>query len=566
MARVTPQASSERVETVPSGKEKPEQTAADAFLEQLLAGKRLAKEAARLTELATRKRDVIPDERYHEQIADVLRRAYGALGFDLGKNSPASVTTFERYYKDGLLTGISPSRDRSPQYLLSDHHLISFFVQNQLRANPRLWSTDVEGTPLSYSIAAPIAEDSPLAVFEIRSYSIRGKDRHAVRRRYLEGALEKLVELLSGGDPDSSFYVEKNPTGTRARLFAVFPGIPGISALQTLADEVTYLKPTRIYVSGGGSMRPTELPHGHRFSIAGRYAPGSSGRSPLTGREQSQVDGSVASIEDLFDVFIEAAEHPVPTSVAETLLCDPEPVSAYQWALYSSPRSTSYLSSRWEPSPPEIPTIASVDAAPATQGSATDRRAEAGKKAEPSLALPFKPPPKLPPETWRSLYDLGLDLRPGKRKNARVLPVRPGAERTKPEAVSLMWWPWYTRLVYGLTSQYRNEYFVAAAEVNGAGVGHILFREILPNTVSSVLTKMSLDVGWVIIIGSMLSFVGLGVQPPEPSLGSMVADGARYLPDQWWIAVFPALAIVVVVMGFNLFGDGVRDMFASEEV
>ena len=132
-------------------------------------------------------------------------------------------------------------------------------------------------------------------------------------------------------------------------------------------------------------------------------------------------------------------------------------------------------------------------------------------------------------------------------------------------AVSLMWWPWYTRLVYGLTSQLRNEYFVAAAEINGASLWHILFREILPNTVSSVLTKMSLDVAWVIIIGSMLSFVGLGVQPPEPSLGSMVADGARYLPDQWWIAVFPALAIVVVVMGFNLLGDGIRDMFASEQ-
>jgi len=132
-------------------------------------------------------------------------------------------------------------------------------------------------------------------------------------------------------------------------------------------------------------------------------------------------------------------------------------------------------------------------------------------------------------------------------------------------AVSLMWWPWYTRLVYGLTSQLRNESFVAAAEVNGASLWHILFREILPNTVSSVLTKMSLDVAWVIIIGSMLSFVGLGVQPPEPSLGSMVADGARYLPDQWWIAVFPALAIVVVVMGFNLLGDGIRDLFASEQ-
>ena len=133
-------------------------------------------------------------------------------------------------------------------------------------------------------------------------------------------------------------------------------------------------------------------------------------------------------------------------------------------------------------------------------------------------------------------------------------------------AVSLMWWPWYTRLVYGLGVALRNESFVTAAEVTGASTAHIIFREILPNTLSPILTKMSLDVAWVIIIGSMLSFVGLGVQPPEPSLGTMIADGARYLPDQWWIAIFPALAIVVVVLGFNLLGDGVRDMFAAEEI
>jgi peptide/nickel transport system permease protein len=133
-------------------------------------------------------------------------------------------------------------------------------------------------------------------------------------------------------------------------------------------------------------------------------------------------------------------------------------------------------------------------------------------------------------------------------------------------AVSLMWWPWYTRLVYGLAVALRNEYFVKSAEVIGASTPHILFREILPSTVSPILTKMSLDVAWVIIIGSMLSFVGLGVQPPEPSLGTMIADGARYLPDQWWIAVFPALIVVIVVLGFNLLGDGVRDMFAAEEI
>ena len=133
-------------------------------------------------------------------------------------------------------------------------------------------------------------------------------------------------------------------------------------------------------------------------------------------------------------------------------------------------------------------------------------------------------------------------------------------------AVSLMWWPWYTRLVYGLASTLRNEFFVSSAETIGASKAHIIFREILPNCASPILTKMSLDVGWVILIGSSLSFVGLGVQAPKPGLGTMVADGSKYLPDQWWISVFPALAIVVVVLGFNLLGDGIRDMFAAEEV
>jgi len=133
-------------------------------------------------------------------------------------------------------------------------------------------------------------------------------------------------------------------------------------------------------------------------------------------------------------------------------------------------------------------------------------------------------------------------------------------------AVSLMWWPWYARLVYGLASTLRNEFFVASAETMGASRFHILFREILPNCISPIFTKMSLDVGWVILIGASLSFVGLGVQPPRPGLGTMVADGYNYLPDQWWITVFPALAIVLVVLGFNLLGDGLRDMFAAEEV
>jgi peptide/nickel transport system permease protein len=78
------------------------------------------------------------------------------------------------------------------------------------------------------------------------------------------------------------------------------------------------------------------------------------------------------------------------------------------------------------------------------------------------------------------------------------------------------------------------------------------------------LTKLTLDVGWVILLGSALSFVGLGAQDPTPDLGTMVSKGAAYLPQWWWLTIFPALAIVFIILGFNLLGDGVRDMFAEE--
>ena len=133
-------------------------------------------------------------------------------------------------------------------------------------------------------------------------------------------------------------------------------------------------------------------------------------------------------------------------------------------------------------------------------------------------------------------------------------------------AISLMWWPWYSRLVYSVTTSLRHEYFVREAELTGASKPHILLREILPNCIAPVLTKMSLDAGFVITVGASLSFIGLGVQPPRPGLGTMVADGAKRLPAQWWMAVFPALAIVIVILSFNLVGDGLRDMFAVEEV
>ncbi|MGE0503538.1 MAG: ABC transporter permease [Rhizobiaceae bacterium] len=132
-------------------------------------------------------------------------------------------------------------------------------------------------------------------------------------------------------------------------------------------------------------------------------------------------------------------------------------------------------------------------------------------------------------------------------------------------AVTAMWWPWYTRLVYNLTRSEKEEGYVLAAEVIGASRLHVMFREILPNCVPSILTKMTLDLGFVILIASSLSFLGLGVQPPTPDLGSMVADGAKYLPDSWWLTVFPGLAILVAVFGFNLIGDALREILGVEQ-
>ena len=132
-------------------------------------------------------------------------------------------------------------------------------------------------------------------------------------------------------------------------------------------------------------------------------------------------------------------------------------------------------------------------------------------------------------------------------------------------AVTAMWWPWYARLVYAISRSEREEGYVLAAEVIGASTRHIVFREILPNCLHAIITKMTLDMGFVIIIASSLSFLGLGVQPPTPDLGSMVAEGARYLPDSWWLTVFPGLAILVAIFGFNLLGDGLREILEVEE-
>jgi len=132
--------------------------------------------------------------------------------------------------------------------------------------------------------------------------------------------------------------------------------------------------------------------------------------------------------------------------------------------------------------------------------------------------------------------------------------------------IATAWWPWYTRLTYSLVTSLSNELYVKYAELSGAKARHIILREIFPNAVSPIFTKMGLDMGIIIIIASSMSFVGLGVQPPAPSLGSMVSNGIKYLPEFWWIPVFPAVLVVLIVLGFNLLGDGLRDVFAIEEL
>ena len=128
-------------------------------------------------------------------------------------------------------------------------------------------------------------------------------------------------------------------------------------------------------------------------------------------------------------------------------------------------------------------------------------------------------------------------------------------------AISLLWWPWYSRLVYSITKSIKNEDYIAAAKICGASNFHILFFEILPNCLPSVLTKITTDLAFVIMIIAALGFVGLGVQPPIPDLGRMTADGMDLVFDSYWLSLFPGLAILFLVVGFNLLGDGLREAF-----
>lgn len=125
-------------------------------------------------------------------------------------------------------------------------------------------------------------------------------------------------------------------------------------------------------------------------------------------------------------------------------------------------------------------------------------------------------------------------------------------------AMLVVWWPKFARLARSLTIVQRSQEYVEAATVVGLPQSRILLRHILPNTFGPIAVLCTLDLGIAILTFAGLSFLGLGVVPPTPEWGSMVAEG-RELVEQWWVATFPGLAILSVVVGFNFLGDGLRD-------
>lgn len=127
-------------------------------------------------------------------------------------------------------------------------------------------------------------------------------------------------------------------------------------------------------------------------------------------------------------------------------------------------------------------------------------------------------------------------------------------------ALVIPWWPWYTRLVQGEVQSLKNMLYIEAAQMLGYGRIYILFRHLLPNILGPVIVTMLLDVGPAIIAIGVLSFLGLGTQPPNADWGLMVWNGAQNLLGEWWIAIVPGFAMFLLVTAFNIFGDSLKEI------
>lgn len=127
-------------------------------------------------------------------------------------------------------------------------------------------------------------------------------------------------------------------------------------------------------------------------------------------------------------------------------------------------------------------------------------------------------------------------------------------------AMVIVWWPVYARLMRAQVLEVREREHVEAAIASGASRPRVLFKHILPLCWTPILVSATMDLGQVILLAASLSFIGLGVTPPTPEWGSMIADGAQQFYS-WWVALGPGLAILTIVLGFNFIGDGLHDRF-----
>jgi peptide/nickel transport system permease protein len=133
-------------------------------------------------------------------------------------------------------------------------------------------------------------------------------------------------------------------------------------------------------------------------------------------------------------------------------------------------------------------------------------------------------------------------------------------------AVAITWWPWYTRLIRGQAASVSGRPYVEGARAAGVSHTRILFRHVLPNSLTPLIVQVSLDVSAVILTVSALSFLGLGAQDPTPDWGLMVSQGQQYFQTQWWLVTFPGIAILLTAVAFNLLGDGLRDVLDPRRV
>lgn len=147
---------------------------------------------------------------------------------------------------------------------------------------------------------------------------------------------------------------------------------------------------------------------------------------------------------------------------------------------------------------------------------------------------------------------------------ALVAALGPGIENAV-LAIAITSWPPYARIARAETLTFRNSDFIAAVQLMGASPLRIVLSHIVPLCLSSVIVRVTLDMAGIILTAAGLGFLGLGAQPPLPEWGAMIASGRRFILDQWWVAAMPGFAILIVSLGFNLLGDGLRDALDPKE-